>query len=199
MASKNFAYCPTVTLVLIHEKGIQIDSTHRLFVCISRPTPHHKLPRRHQHHRPVVLLGRRRFAVIQCVPLLNFLVQLLVDGLLFVVEPELVRNFQGVLGLGDLLGGGVRLGDGLLPFVQQAPHFGLAPPLFGQPGHRGFRIKLQRGLVMRFRAGPGFQALAGIAEIEVRQGIGRVLLEAGFKGRRAPPGTSVVSGTRTRR
>ena len=36
---------------------------------------------------------------------------------------------------------------------------------------------------MRFRAGPGFQTLAGIAEIEMRHGIGRVLLEAGFKGR----------------
>jgi len=31
-------------------------------------------------------------------------VQLFGDGLLFVVETELVRNFQGVLGLGDLLG-----------------------------------------------------------------------------------------------
>ena len=36
---------------------------------------------------------------------------------------------------------------------------------------------------MRFRAGPGFQSLAGIAEIEVRHGIRRTLLEAGFQGR----------------
>jgi hypothetical protein len=36
---------------------------------------------------------------------------------------------------------------------------------------------------MRFCAGPGFQAPAGFAEIEVRQGIRRVLLETGFIGR----------------
>ena len=36
---------------------------------------------------------------------------------------------------------------------------------------------------MHFRTSPGFQSLAGLAKIEVRHGIGRVLLEAGFKGR----------------
>ena len=35
---------------------------------------------------------------------------------------------------------------------------------------------------MRFRTGPGFQSLAGIAEIEVRHDIPRVVLEIGFKG-----------------
>jgi hypothetical protein len=35
---------------------------------------------------------------------------------------------------------------------------------------------------MRFRAGPSFQSLAGIAEIEVCHDIGRVVLEIGFKG-----------------
>jgi hypothetical protein len=43
-------------------------------------------------------------------------------------------------------------------------------------------LKLQRGLVLRFRAGPRFQAPAGLAEIEVRQGIGRVLSQAGLIG-----------------
>ena len=36
---------------------------------------------------------------------------------------------------------------------------------------------------MRFRAGPGFQSLAGIAEIELCHGIRRSFLEAGFQGR----------------
>src|SRR5438874_1787088 len=36
---------------------------------------------------------------------------------------------------------------------------------------------------MRFRAGPGFQSLTGIAEIEMRHGICRSFLEAGFQGR----------------
>ena len=36
---------------------------------------------------------------------------------------------------------------------------------------------------MRFGTGPGFQAPAGFAEIEMRQGIRWVLLQAGFIGR----------------
>lgn len=36
---------------------------------------------------------------------------------------------------------------------------------------------------MLFRTGPVFQPPAGIAEIEMRHGIGRALLEAGFIGR----------------
>src|SRR4029077_2561926 len=36
---------------------------------------------------------------------------------------------------------------------------------------------------MRLRAGPGFQSLAGIAEIEVRHGIRRTFLEADFQSR----------------
>ncbi len=35
---------------------------------------------------------------------------------------------------------------------------------------------------MLFRAGPGFQASAGLAEMKVRQDIRRVFLEVGFKG-----------------
>ena len=35
---------------------------------------------------------------------------------------------------------------------------------------------------MLFRAGPGFQSSAGLAEIKVGQDIRRVLLEARFKG-----------------
>src|SRR5262245_42871144 len=35
---------------------------------------------------------------------------------------------------------------------------------------------------MRFRAGPGFQSLTGVAEIEVRHGISRAFLKARFQG-----------------
>ena len=50
---------------------------------------------------------------------------------------------------------------------------------------------------MLFRTGPGFQAPTGIAEIEVRQGIRRVLLQAGFKGCARLLVLVVVSGNRS--
>ena len=65
-----------------------------------------------------MVLSRGRLLATSGAPLLNFLVQLVIEGSLFVVKPQLACEIQGVLGLGDLRGRGIRLGDGLFPFVQ---------------------------------------------------------------------------------
>ena len=106
VASKNLAYCAHRHLVFIHEKGLHIDPVHRLFVCISHRTPHHELPRRHQGHRPLMRLSRGCLLATSVAPLLNFLVQLLVEGPLFVVEPQLVCNDPGCPRPGRSLWGG---------------------------------------------------------------------------------------------
>ena len=63
-------------------------------------------------------LSRCCFLTTSVAPLLNSLVQLLIEGPLFIVEPQLARKIQSILGLGELRGRGIRLGDGLFPFVQ---------------------------------------------------------------------------------
>ena len=64
------------------------------------------------------MLMSRMLLATSVALLLNFFVQLLIEGPLFIVESQLTCEIQSVLGLGELRGRGIRLGDGLFPFVQ---------------------------------------------------------------------------------